>query len=62
MSGKRFQTAEDLIAQGNSHFVDEEFEEALDAYNQAIDLEDNNAEAFLKRSTAHYSLKNFAGM
>ena len=61
MSGKRFESAEDLIAKGNSAFVDELFDDALEAYNAALELEDDNHEAFLKRAAAHYALKNFAG-
>jgi suppressor of G2 allele of SKP1 len=60
MSGKRFESAEDLIAKGNSAFVDELFDDALEAYNAALELEDDNHEAFLKRAAAHYALKNFA--
>lgn len=61
MSGKRFETAEDLINKGNSFYVDEQFDEALEAYTAALDLESDNVEAYLKRSAAHYSLKNYAG-
>ena len=61
MSGKKFETADDLVAKGNSLFVDEMFDDALEAYTGAIELEDDHFEAFLKRSAAHYSLKNFAG-
>lgn len=61
MSGKKFQTAEDLVAKGNSLFVDEQYDEALEAYTGAIELEDDHFEAYLKRSAAHYSLKNYAG-
>jgi tetratricopeptide (TPR) repeat protein len=61
MSGKRFETADDLVNKGNSFFVDEQFDEALEAYTAAIDLEEDHAEAYLKRSAAHYSLKNFTG-
>lgn len=58
---KRIQTADDYINKGNSLFVDEQYEEALAVYSEAIDLEADNAEAFLKRSACHYALKNFAG-
>lgn len=61
MSSKKFETSEDLVNKGNSFFVDELFDEALEAYTAAIELEDDNAEAYLKRSAAHYSLKNFTG-
>lgn len=59
MSGKRFETADDLVNKGNSYFVDELFDEALQAYTSAIELEEDHAEAYLKRSAAHYSLKNY---
>ena len=61
MSGKRFETADDLVNKGNSYFVDELFDEALQAYTTAIELEEDHAEAYLKRSAAHYSLKNYTG-
>lgn len=61
MSGKKVQTADDFVVKGNSLFVDEQFDDALEAYTNAIELEDDHFEAFLKRSAAHYSLKNYAG-
>lgn len=61
MSAKKVQTADDFVVRGNSLFVDEQFDDALEAYTNAIELEDDHFEAFLKRSAAHYSLKNYAG-
>ena len=61
MSSSKFQTADDLVAQGNTFFVDEQYDEALEAYTNAIELEDDHAVAYLKRSAANYSLKNFSG-
>jgi len=58
---KRIQTSEDLVNKGNSLFVDSQFEEALATYTEAIDLEPDNADAFIKRSSCHYALRNFNG-
>jgi len=57
----KIQTAEDFMAQGNSSFVDENFEAALQAYSAAIELETDNAELYVKRASCHKQLKNFAG-
>lgn len=61
MSTSKFATAEDLVNKGNSFFADEEYDEALEAYTAAIELEDDHVDAYLKRSAANYSLKNFSG-
>lgn len=62
MSGKRFETAETNISKGNAFFVDEQYEEALEAYTSAILLEDDCVDAYIKRSACHYAMKNMAGM
>jgi len=45
--------------QANNLFVDESFEEALAKYSEAINLESNNVEYYLKRSACHLKLKNY---
>ena len=57
-----FQTTESLLIEANTLFVDDNFEEALVKYNKAVDLEPDNVDAYVKRSSCHYRLKNFAGM
>ena len=44
---------------GNELFVDEEYDEALEKYNKAIDIESNKPEFYLKRAACHIKLKNF---
>jgi hypothetical protein len=59
---KRIETVEDLVNKANSLFVDAQHEEALSVYTEAIGLESDYAEAFLKRSACQYALKNYTGM
>ncbi len=54
-------TPESAFAAANAHFVDERYDEALKEYNTAIELEDANADYYLKRSACHLKLKNFEG-
>ena len=49
------------LIKGNSLFVDQNFEEALQAYNDAVSNAPNNADALTKRSAVHLKLKNFTG-
>lgn len=55
----RVMSADDYLQQANSLFVDENFDEALKAYNLAIELDDTNAETFIKRSICNYKLNKF---
>jgi len=56
----RVTTAESALQAGNSLFVDENYEQALEHYTEAIDLDDSpNAETFIKRSTCYYKLDKF---
>eukprot|EP01102_Stenamoeba_stenopodia_P022891 TRINITY_DN9703_c0_g1_i1.p1 TRINITY_DN9703_c0_g1~~TRINITY_DN9703_c0_g1_i1.p1 ORF type:complete len:361 (+),score=98.62 TRINITY_DN9703_c0_g1_i1:161-1243(+) len=50
--------ADALFNEGNSLFVDENYEEALDKYTKAIEAQPK-VEFFLKRSACHAKLKNF---
>jgi len=51
--------AADLLQKANTLFVDEDFNSALDAYNQAIQLDETNSDAFVRRSLTHTKLGNF---
>ncbi|KAN0043396.1 hypothetical protein ACTA71_011048 [Dictyostelium dimigraforme] len=46
------------LNEGNSFFVDEQYEEALKCYDKACSELSNNAEAFFKRSQCHSKLSN----
>jgi suppressor of G2 allele of SKP1 len=52
-------SAEDALKKANSLFVDENFEDALEQYNLAIELDAKNIDAYLKRSQCNTKLKNF---
>ena len=57
----KIQSAGDLFAEANSAFVDEDYDEALSLYSEAIELDEEVAEYYVKRSFCHYKLKKFAG-
>jgi len=57
----RKESAEDLISEANSLFVDEDFEAALKKFNEAIELDSSNADYYIKRSFCHWKLENFTG-
>jgi len=46
------------FTKGNAAFVDENYEEALSHYNEAIKI-NNNSDYYVKRSTCNYKLKNY---
>ncbi|KAL8920562.1 MAG: hypothetical protein Q9208_006184 [Pyrenodesmia sp. 3 TL-2023] len=48
-----------LKAEGNKAFADKNFEEAIDKFSQAIELEPTNHVLYSNRSGAYASLKNF---
>ncbi|KAG9066151.1 Protein SGT1 A [Linnemannia hyalina] len=49
-------TAQDLFAQGSHAFAEDDYEEALDLYSQAIEVNGTYAEIFLKRSATYQKL------
>ncbi|KAF9144053.1 Protein SGT1 A [Mortierella sp. GBA39] len=49
-------TAQDLFAQGSHAFAEDDYEEALDLYSQAIEVNGTHAEIFLKRSATYQKL------
>lgn len=57
----RIETTESALQKANSLFVDDNFSEALEFYDLSIQLDENNVDAFLKRSQCHTKLENFTG-
>lgn len=51
--------AEDLAKKANEAFVDEDFQQAVDLYSQAIRLDSSNAMFFVNRAQANIKLENF---
>lgn len=51
--------ADDLEKRANALFVDEEFDEALTLYNQAVEQEPYSANLYISRAAAHLKLENF---
>ncbi|KAF9962358.1 Cochaperone protein [Modicella reniformis] len=49
-------TVQDLFAQGSHAFADEDYEEALNLYTKAIEINATHVEIFLKRSTTYQKL------
>jgi len=59
MSKGRITTAESALQTANSLFVDENFEEALAHYTEALELDNTNAESFIKRSICFHKLDKY---
>jgi len=55
----KVESAETLIADANSYFVDEDYDTALAKFNEAIELDNTNSDYYAKRSFCHYKLDNF---
>lgn len=51
--------AEDLEKKGHQAFVDEDFEEAVNLYTEALSLEPQNAAVLSSRAAAHTKLENY---
>lgn len=51
--------ADELEKRANASFVDEEFEEALNLYNEAIEREAQSANLYVSRAAVHLKLENF---
>lgn len=58
----RVETSESALQSANALFVDENFEEALKNYNLALELDSNNVEGLIKRSTCYHKLSKFTGI
>jgi suppressor of G2 allele of SKP1 len=54
-----FETAEDLEKRGHTAFVEEDFEEAVSLYTDALALEPSSASLYVTRAAAHIKLENF---
>jgi lipoprotein NlpI len=54
-------SSESALREANALFVDENYDEALQQYNLAVELDSSNEEAYLKRSICFYKLGNFKG-
>jgi len=52
-------SAVEALQTANSYFVDENYEEALREYNNAIELDETNVDAFIKRSICNFKLDKF---
>lgn len=57
----RLEMAEDLEKKGHQAFVDEDFEEAVNLYTEALSLEPQNAAVLSSRAAAHTKLENYTG-
>lgn len=55
-------TAEDLEKRGHTAFVEEDFEEAVNLYTEALSLEPSNASLYITRAAASTKLENYTGM
>jgi len=54
------QSADDVLKEANSLFVDEDYESALKKFNEAIDMDDSNSDYYAKRSFCHHKLSDHA--
>lgn len=54
------QTPEQLFEQGNSHYADGQFQEAIDAYKKVLDTNQESAAVYYNLANAHFKLNNVA--
>ena len=52
-------TSDSAYNQGNAHFVDEEYDKALECYTEAIELEDTRVEFYEKRAAVYQQLEDY---
>ena len=52
---------EDLLNKSNTHYESQEYKEAMDDYNKAIQLQPNDTDAYGNRGKAKYDLKDYKG-
>lgn len=52
----------DLVQEANALFVDEEYEAALEKFDEAVNQDPKNAEIYTKRSNCHFKLEDFVRM
>jgi tetratricopeptide (TPR) repeat protein len=55
------QLIQGLIIQGNLRYESGDYQAALDAYNQALNLDANNAEIYNRRSTVRSAMRDYKG-
>jgi suppressor of G2 allele of SKP1 len=53
------ESAAQLISEANSLFVDEDYDNAIRKFNEAITLDNTNSEYYTKRSFCHHKMDNF---
>jgi Flp pilus assembly protein TadD len=54
--------AEELERNGDKAIVDEDYDQAVTLYTQAIELDPENPSLYVSRAQAHMKLQNFAGI
>lgn len=54
------QTPEQLFEQGNSHYANGQFQEAIDAYGKVLDANQESAAIYYNLANAHFKLNNVA--
>ena len=54
------QTPAQLFEQGNKHYADGRYQEAVDAYKKALDSDQESAAIYYNLANAHYKLTNIA--
>lgn len=52
-------TAKQHFAQGNQHYVEEDYAAALKSFSAALDQDDANVECYVNRAATHYKLEQF---
>jgi hypothetical protein len=53
--------AEDLERNGDKAIVDEDYDQAVTLYTQAIELDPENPSLYISRAQAHMKLQNYPG-
>jgi len=59
MANNNKDRAAQLITEANSLFVDEDYENAIRKFNEALVLDNSNSDYFTKRSFCHHKMDNF---
>ena len=55
-------SAEDALQSGNRELLDKNYKSAIEHYNESIELDNTNADAYLKRALCNEKLRNYRGM
>ena len=59
--GSKNKTAEDYLEEGNVFYEQEKFEEAIEKYTQAIEIEPKLSDAYNNRGVVRHALEDFEG-